>query len=227
MSQLLPIFPLDTVLLPGAALPLRIFEPRYRALIADLRGDAGTPPDDAGFGVISVTHPDGLLERPAATELAGVGTYAAIVELEMLEDGGSEVLTVGRRRFRILAVEPTGKPYLQASVEWLPELRGHVPAALADAARVGCARYLSDLADLVGRDRPVARFSSDPVTLSYQVAGRIRLATGERRTLLEAADAGDRLRMAVRLLRREVVLMARTQSVAVSPGQLQLDTQPN
>ena len=53
-----------------------------------------------------------------------VGTFASILEVEPYEDGRSDLLTVGSRRFRLLGVEPIGKPYLQARVDWLPEEHG-------------------------------------------------------------------------------------------------------
>lgn len=241
MSQLLPIFPLDTVLMPGAPLPLHIFEPRYRTLVSDVWGENRITTGDPGFGIVSVTHPDGLLaERPPARhqragaaldgvldDLAAVGTFAEIVEAEIYDDGRSDLLTIGRRRFRLLGIEATDRPYWQARIEWLPEEDGRLSGTLAEAARARCARYVRDLAELAGRDTPEIRFAVDPLALSYQVSRRLRLSTGERQELLEADDAGDRLRLANRLLRREIVLLTRTRTVAVSPGLLQLDTTPN
>ena len=55
----------------------------------------------------------------------------------------------------------------------------------------------------------------------------MRLPNNERQGLLEAATAAERLRAALRLLRREIVLLGRTRSVPVSPGLLQVDSRPN
>ena len=82
----LAMFPLGTVLLPGAVLPLHVFEPRYRTLVADCL--AGEPE----FGVV-------LIER--GSEVGGgdvrrdVGTVARIVEVAELPDGRSALVTVG------------------------------------------------------------------------------------------------------------------------------------
>jgi hypothetical protein len=256
VAALLPIFPLDSVLLPGAPLPLHIFEPRYRALIADVwrtEGQptpAGTANDPAGFGIVSLSYPAGAGEvrgpgrhqhpklaagdtstgssedsNPA--QLAVVGTFASIIEVEAYEDGRSDLLTVGGKRFRLLEIEPSDKPYLQARIDWLPEEQGPVSPALAAAARTRCIRYLGELARLADRELPSVTFSDDPVALSYQVAGRMRLANNERQGLLEAASAAERLRTALRLLRREIVLLSRTRSVPVSPGLLYLELGPN
>jgi hypothetical protein len=265
VAALLPIFPLDSVLLPGAPLPLHIFEPRYRALIADVWSAGGpdgtaaaagnatptsTPDDAAGFGIVSLSYAasggevrgpgrhqrqkiaaDGSSGDPSnnddPAELALVGTFASIIEVEPYEDGRSDLLTVGGKRFRLLEIEPSDKPYLQAHIEWLPEEQGAVSTALAAAARTRCIRYLSELARLADRELPSVTFSDDPVALSYQVAGRMRLANSERQGLLEAASAAERLRTALRLLRRETVLLSRTRSVPVSPGLLYLELGPN
>jgi Lon protease-like protein len=254
VPQLLPIFPLDSVLLPGAPLPLHIFEPRYRELVADVWLEHGRDNERGGFGIVAFAHPGigGEVRGPgrqhrapepepaeyfesdsdydigeAPANLAGVGTFASIIEVEAHEDGRSNLLTIGRRRFRLLELEPTGKPYLRAQVDWLPEDHGPVSDALAEAARSRCARYLRELAQLAGRELPDVTFADDPMALSYQLAGRMRLPNNERQGLLEAATAAERLRTTLRLLRREIVLMTQTRSVPVSPGLLQSEAWPN
>ena len=84
MPELVPIFPLDTVLMPGAPLPLHIFEPRYRVLVNDVwdaRQSAATP----AFGIIAVRSLDSAADvrgpgRAPTTEAADLGEDA---------DGGS------------------------------------------------------------------------------------------------------------------------------------------
>ena len=90
--NVLPQFPLGTVLFPSMLLPLHVFEPRYRALIEDLSGEGGS------FGVV-------LIER--GSEVGGgdqrseFGTIARIVEAEQLNDGRWAVITVGTERFKV------------------------------------------------------------------------------------------------------------------------------
>ena len=88
----MPMFPLGSVLVPSAGLPLHVFEPRYRALVQDcLAGDRE-------FGVV-------LIER--GSEVGGddvridVGTVARIVEAAELPDGRWAVVAVGVRRIRV------------------------------------------------------------------------------------------------------------------------------
>jgi Lon protease-like protein len=265
VPQLLPIFPLDTVLLPGTPLPLHIFEPRYRALVADLWADGAARPDQPGFGIVALRRPgtadgvqgpgrhqradpppepdsgdsspdaaSGSADSPATESvlaepatLAMVGTLATIVEVEPYDDGRADLLTVGSRRFRLVELHSSGKPYLQANVEWLPEEAGPASGALMEAARVRCASYLAALARLAGRELPDVDFADEPMALSYQVASRMRLSNGERQALLEAPTAAERLRGTLRLLRREIVLLDRTHSVPVSPGVLRVESRPN
>jgi Lon protease-like protein len=237
MAPVLPIFPLDTVLLPGLALPLHIFEPRYRQLVTDVQQASDSP----GFGVVAVRRDSladaiepaeaGSSAERAALEhdpaLAAVGTLAEIIEVEPYEDGRSDLLTIGSRRFRVLDLSPVGKPYLQATVEWLPEEDGDSTPALLDAARTLCGRYVATMGRLSGREFSATDYADDPLRLSYQVAAQLRLPNVERQRLLEATTAAKRLRAAIGLLRREITLISGTRSVPVAPGLVQLDASPN
>jgi uncharacterized protein len=227
VPQLLPIFALDTVLMPGSPLPLHIFEPRYRQLLVDVQ-KADTP----AFGVVCVQPPkrDDYGETPAVPDaaaslatLAAVGTLAVISRVEPYADGRSDVVTVGRRRFRVVSLEPGDTPYLQARVEWLAEDEGKVSTALRDRAERGCTRYLEALAAFVGTQPARINYAPDAIALSYQVANPIRLASGERQQLLEAETAAARLLAALHLLRRELILLPRTRSIPVAPSVLYLD----
>ena len=92
----LPLFPLNVVLLPGADMPLHIFEPRYRQMVRDCL-DAKAP-----FGML-LALPNGI---------AGTGCTAEILEVtNRYEDGRCDILTVGREPFRVIELfteEPDG-----------------------------------------------------------------------------------------------------------------------
>ena len=95
---MLPLFPLGTVLMPGAALPLHIFEPRYRQLTVDLL--TGAVPDRE-FGVVAVREghsPD----RSGAAGMHAVGCTAVLIDARRLPDGRYDVVTRGARRFRVV-----------------------------------------------------------------------------------------------------------------------------
>ena len=221
-SPLVALFPLDVVLLPGSALPLHIFEPKYRSLLSDVCSPGGS----RSFGVISVRH-DGPSEVEGELELAEVGTMAEVIEVDPYPDGRSDLLTIGSRRFRLLSVEPDAKPYLCARVEWLDEEDGEISPEHVAAARVLCRRYCAVLAEASGREAPEDDLSDDPLRLSYQISARIRLSGVDRQRLLEAETAADRLYACISALRHETALVTSTRTVPVSPHVLRVTSTAN
>src|SRR5215472_16940096 len=129
MSETLPLFPLGTVLFPGLLLPLHIFEERYRQLVRDLRDG----PEPRRFGVIAI-------RQGRETGVAGIralyeiGCTATLRQVQELEDGTCDIVTVGTDRFRLTGLDDS-RPYLQGKVYLLPEEIGD-PAGAAEAARV-------------------------------------------------------------------------------------------
>jgi uncharacterized protein len=210
VGDTLPIFPLQFVLLPGMPLPLHIFEPRYRQLVADVTGEA--PP---AFGVVT-------LRRGAETDrhvsIGPVGTVAEIVEREPYPDGRVDLLTVGTRRFKVVEVDQATAPYLCAHVQWLPEDFGPIDATLLGDVRRDCRNYLSRLARLGLRADD--DLSQDPLKLSYEVAGHLHLGLVERLALLDQPTVAARLAAERTLLRREIALLDATGAIPVSPQAL-------
>ncbi|AEV82675.1 peptidase S16 [Actinoplanes sp. SE50] len=235
MSDRLPVFPLSTVLFPGLVLPLHIFEERYRALVRELSARPAEPP--AEFGVVTLRHGsevaegfgDGPVPDPApvgAGDLFEVGCTAELRHVSELPDGRFDIMTVGRRRFRVLAVEQGTEPYLCARVEWLPAEDIPDPAADLLRPRVLAAfqRYLTLL-------RPSAdildQMPEDATVLSHLVAATAQLTVEERHALLAATDTVARLRAELRLLNREAGLLARVRAVPVPLSDLARPASPN
>lgn len=226
MAELVPLFPLAHVLMPGCPLPLRLFEPRYLQLLADV-----TMPDGRrGFGVVALTSGSEVVGKPddPAPQFAQVGTIAEILETEERADGTMDLLTGGSVRFRILRLVETGTPYLTAEVEFLPELDGELPENLPTAVRALATEYTRLLGALTGTDaNPRDPYPPDACLLSHRIASQAPLGTDEKQSLLEAASATERLLRLQRVLRREVVLLRRTRTVAVSPGLLGVRLRPD
>ncbi len=109
----LPLFPLNSVLCPGIALPLQIFEERYRALVRHCI-DTTSP-----FGIVLIR--DGREVGTGAISFTGIGTIAEIRDAGRFEDGRYELLVVGTRRFEIRRVLSGRRPYLVAEVDVLEE----------------------------------------------------------------------------------------------------------
>ena len=224
LTGVLPLFPLGHVLLPGAGLPLRIFEPRYRALLADVTAPGGSN----AFGVVALTagvevESALIAQRP---EFAEIGTLAEIMEVEQAPDGTAAVLAVGSRRFRVRALID-GLPYVQAEVEYLDEPVGDLPESLPDSARALSAEYRRLLARLTNSTAEPEPYPHDPVALSYRIAMEAPLAPADQQSVLAELTATGRLHRLVGVLRREVVLVRRTRSVAVAPGVLNATLRPN
>ena len=117
------------MLFPGLVLPLHIFEERYRHLVRDLVGQPEGAPRE--FGVVAIRSgwevaPGAGRATPGGGEvtLHEVGCTAELRQVTELDDGGFDIVTVGRRRFRIAEVDRESAPYLTADVEWLPEPTG-------------------------------------------------------------------------------------------------------
>ena len=202
----IPVFPLDHVLLPGLPLPLHVFEPRYRQMLADIEAARG------GFGIVALSRGS---ETSADVDFAKIGTLAEILEKEPYPDGSCDLLTVGSRRFRIVDVDSSAQPYLQAQVEWLSEDDGDLPADLALMVTALFGRYSQVLSDVSDRDRDV-ELVGDAVRLSYEVAARVQLPVSQRQKLLAMPTAADRLLACLIVMRREITLIEQTRSIPVA-----------
>jgi hypothetical protein len=232
MSELLPLFPLGTVLFPGMILPLRVFEERYRQMVADL---LARPEEAREFGVIAIRKGREVASADAP-ELYDVGCVARLRESARHDDGRFDLVTIGTRRFRLLRTDDT-LPYYQGEIEELPERLQPVAApsdqapsdrALPDQAaeREAAARtawtvaavqaafreYLNALADRAGALVRVAEIPDDPVLLSYVVAAGMIIDLTERQALLAAPDTVSRLKAERALLTRERAMLRLTTS---------------
>jgi hypothetical protein len=212
-SQPLPLFPLGTVLLPGSPLPLRIFEPRYRQLLADL---LALPPRDRSFGVVAIRegHEVGA---GSARALYDVGCLALVTAVQESPDGTFEVASVGTTRFRVTAFDHE-RPYLRATVDWLDEAHGEVES-LPAAVRRRYGEYHEVLGRLAGRTLSALDLPADARLLSYLVAATVVASLADRQEFLEVPTTAERLQLQLRWLRRETGLLRRLPSVP-STGQL-------
>ncbi|HEV7652820.1 MAG TPA: LON peptidase substrate-binding domain-containing protein [Actinophytocola sp.] len=223
MPETLPLFPLQTVLLPGTPLPLHIFEPRYRQLTVDLI--TGTLPDKR-FGVIALAPSDDI-EVTSCDQLHGVGCAAVLRQAKRLPDGRFEIVSFGERRFRLLALDSSSAPYLLGAIEWLPDTPALLPGqrdaadtvgSLADAARAAYRRYCKaawQQGDWTEPDDDV-----EVAELAHQLAGDCLLPLEDRQRLLEETRPLHRLRLVVQMLNREAGILTALRAVPVPPGDL-------
>ncbi|WP_069811834.1 LON peptidase substrate-binding domain-containing protein [Streptomyces sp. TP-A0874] len=226
----LPLFPLNTVLLPGLVLPLNVFEQRYRTLMRDLldmeeeesrrfvvvaiRDGAEAAPSAPGL-----PDPTGLPERGAAAGFGDdpigafypIGCVADATTIRKKdpddEESGFEVLATGTNRCRLLSVDSSG-PYLTAELEEIAEVDGDGAGALASGVESAFLTYQKRLAGAseqtlaAGQELP-----EEPSVLSYLVAAAFVLDTPAKQRLLEAPDTSTRLARELKLLRSESALI--------------------
>jgi Lon protease-like protein len=125
LPSVIPLFPLpDVVLFPDVDLPLMIFEPRYRAMVADaLKGDAI-------IGMV-LLRPGYEADYDGRPPIVAIGTAGRITKSELLSDGRYLIELRGLVKFRV-ASEDQSRPYRLARVEAIPDVaNGNDTAALS------------------------------------------------------------------------------------------------
>ena len=196
LSDEIPLFPLNTVLFPGMPLPLHIFEPRYREMIAYCSEN------DREFGVLLIREGSEVGEPATPFD---VGTLAKIVGIDRLEDGRLNIVTVGTRRFHLLSVSTDKKSYIVGDVEPLEDADAEAEGAASLADEVGSLlqRYTALVHAAMEQELTPLHVPSDPEDLSYLVGGALRIRNRERQRLLEAPSTVKRLEMEREILARE------------------------
>lgn len=185
------MFPLQVAMLPGEELPLRIFEPRYSALVSDCLAT-----EDPAFGVVLIS---------AGREVGGgdtrsdVGAMAHISEVADFGDGRYHLKCLMGERIRVIEWQPDD-PYPRAAAETWPDQPG-------DAVEVSAIREVEDRmvalfdriaavrgAQITGRDIVVgADESGDAGKWLYALASRLPMGQADRYAVLAAPTAAERL----------------------------------
>ncbi|WP_199430177.1 LON peptidase substrate-binding domain-containing protein [Qaidamihabitans albus] len=221
----LPLFPLQTVLLPGAHLPLHIFEPRYRQLIVDLITE--TVPDRL-FGVLAIKT-SMVREVEELEHVHEIGCAARLREAERLPDGRFDIISTGHRRFRLLSIDSRSAPYLLGTVEWLDDVAlpagsAEAAAQLGEAVKAAHRRYCA--AAWEHDDWQLPPEDTDTARLAYLLATDCLLPLPDRQALLEERQPLRRLSLACRLLKREAGFLSALHAVPPPPGELAEPVKP-
>jgi Lon protease-like protein len=178
-TQMLPLFPLSLVLLPGMPLPLHIFEERYKEMMGDII------PVEGEFGVV-LAKDDGIVN---------IGCTAKVVNiLRKYPDGRLDVLVAGQRRFQIESLDED-KSYLRAEVQYFDdEDLNEVPPELRRKATSA----LRKLMQIEGPNAPSDRIESS-ARLSFQIAQLVS-DLDKRQTVLALRSEVERLEYLVRIV---------------------------
>jgi ATP-dependent Lon protease len=203
VPEVLPILPVrDTVLFPGAVLPLTVGRESSLALVNALDGE------DKQLGVVAQLDP--RVEDPAAADLHKVGTLAKVHKTVKMPNGNVVIFLEGLQRIQITELI-TLRPYLRARVEAQPDSAGESDAELEALQRnaqdlfrdvVSHSPQLSD--DLTS----VATAIDDPGRLADFIAGTLpSLSTLVRQELIETPNVRKRLEALIRELSKELEVL--------------------
>lgn len=173
MSALLPLFPLDLVLLPAVPLPLHIFEPRYKEMVNECLTQ------NRHFGII----------RSKGEAVASIGCTAEIINvLKTYPDGRMDILTEGKRRFEVLQMHQE-RGFLQADVIYLEDDDDPADAPALDTAL----RLHGEIMQLAGA-QPEETRGAESTQLAYRLAGSLPFDPDFQQALLEMNSEADRIR---------------------------------
>jgi Lon protease-like protein len=174
--SLLPLFPLDLVLFPGASLPLHIFEPRYREMVTECLDQKKS------FGVV----------RAKEEGVAEIGCTAEIITVtRKYPDGRMDIVTEGRERFEVMQVNQE-RSFLQAEVLYLQ-----------DAPDQASAEEIAQAVKLQGEIFELAGSSSANSSeiagsqLSFSLVGSMPLDLDFKQTLLGLKSEAERLQAVI------------------------------
>lgn len=177
----IPLFPLNVVLLPGAELPLHIFEPRYREMVKT------SLEEKSEFGML-LALPNGV---------ARVGCTAEILEvIKRYADGRMDILTIGRAQFRVVELL-TANPLMEGHVDYLE-----------DRESPGNPRVTRELLELfeachtlIFEDYPKNLKGAFSETLAHLVAASLPMDLLWKQQILELRSEADRQERLVAYLR--------------------------
>jgi len=197
LSTLLPLFPLDLVLLPGTPLPLHIFEPRYREMISECLDR------NQHFGVV----------RGREQELAEIGCTAEILTVtKKYPDGRMDIVTEGRARFEVIHLNQE-RSFLQAEVLYL-----HDEPETASKEEVAQALKLhGEIMTLAGAE-PEKSPEIDRQQFSFHLAGSLPLDLDFKQALLGMKSEAERLRAIISFFETILPTMRRTVRVRHKAG---------
>ncbi|MGZ3689811.1 MAG: LON peptidase substrate-binding domain-containing protein [Bdellovibrionota bacterium] len=174
MGSLLPIFPLELVLLPGVPLPLHIFEPRYKEMIAEC---------------LEQKKPFGIV-RASEEGVADVGCTAEIVSVtKKYDDGRMDIMARGVERFEVLEVNEE-RSFLQAEISMVHDEEEDEATKPAAPLIEQAVRLHAEIAKLAGDDVSIG---NNAANLSFILAGSLPLDLDFKQNLLATLSETKRL----------------------------------
>jgi Lon protease-like protein len=193
---LLALFPLELVLFPGAPLPLHIFEPRYKELIAECLEDKKT------FGMV----------RAKENAVAEVGCTAVILDVNRrYDDGRLDISTEGKQRFSILELNHD-RAFLQAEVTWFDD---EEPQAVARTDAANAIDLHKQLFRVLGQE---AEVQENVASLSFHLASALPVDLDFKQALLEMKSESERMETLVEYYRATIPQLEKTMRAREKAG---------
>jgi Lon protease-like protein len=168
---LLPLFPLEIVLLPGTPLPLHIFEPRYKEMIGECRAN------NAPFGVVRALE-DGIADLGCSADVATV--------TKEYPDGRLDLIAQGRARFEVLELDHE-RSFLRAEVLLVPD----EPGAPSPEEKTRAIQVHREILSLAGAVQDIS--GVDQGELSFHIAGSLPLDLDFKQKLLAMRTESERI----------------------------------
>jgi Lon protease-like protein len=195
----LPIFPLpETQLFPGSALPLHIFEPRYRQMLADCMRT------NRLVGIVMLTGRNDADELPAIHEIGGLGL---ITDHRALPDGRSAIVLEGRGRVRLREL-PFTPPYRTAAAELLRDLDTGVSNEERTSMHTAAASFLQALRKHGGHVSFALPAGMSVAEECDRFAAHLVGDARDRQRVLETLDPRVRVRVVTGHLVAQLAMMA-------------------
>ena len=171
----IPLFPLNVVLMPGAPMPLHIFEERYKQMIGECLEN------ETEFGMV-LSDDSGTRE---------IGCTAKVVELvQQFDDGRMVVLVEGSQRFRLNNIHSDRQPYYVGEVEYIAD---DEPQEDLVAIAEECITLLERVVEAATEGEVDIEVEPPYRNLSFAIAGRIEFEADVRQEILELPTERQRL----------------------------------
>lgn len=200
MDQM-PLFPLKTVLFPGAPLQLHIFEDRYKQMVDYCIREQQL------FGVVLIREGVEALGPLAITH--DVGCSARILNVQRLSHGRMNIVVLGQDRFRILSVDREFQPYLLGLVENLPFLSTDFEEMTNFGMRLRpqVERFIHRLVEAGGGKFDTHQLPDDPAALAFMACSILQISPAQKQNLLVIEELRELFLHLDALYRRELAIL--------------------
>ena len=197
--DILPVFPLNTVIFPGTPLALHIFEERYRAMVRHCHKELRP-------FIVSLIR-SGEEANSAPAEPNRIACTAAIKRIEPLPDGRMNITVVGGKRVELIQLH-FDQPYLTATARELPlqDNNSKNLSTLDTKLRSVIMRYSKLLAQVMEVQISPADIPADTGEMAYLAAYMVQIPMIEKQQLLAAQDARSLATKLLSTYQRELAL---------------------